>query len=60
MTDAAREARNAYRRKWAAEHPDKVREWQVRYWNKKAAQAEAEAKAQEKDNAQGGGGCNGQ
>lgn len=56
MTDAAREARNAYRRQWAAAHPDKVREWQRRYWEKKAQQAEAEALAQEADDIQEGGG----
>lgn len=35
MTDAAREARNAYKRKWYKENPDKRREYQERYWQKK-------------------------
>ena len=41
MSEAAREARNAYKRKWARENPEKVRAQQERYWNKKALQAEA-------------------
>lgn len=35
MTDEAREARNAYKRKWYKENPDKRREYQERYWQKK-------------------------
>lgn len=42
LTPAAREARNAYRRKWARENPDRIREQQRRYWEKKAAAAAAE------------------
>jgi hypothetical protein len=41
MTDKAKEARRAYKRKWAKENPDKIRAQQERYWNKKAEQAEA-------------------
>ena len=37
MTDAAKAARRAYKRKWAKEHPDKVRAAQDKYWEKKAA-----------------------
>lgn len=37
MSEAAREARNAYKRKWNREHPDKVRASVTRYWEKKAA-----------------------
>ncbi len=40
MNEKAIEARRAYKRKWAKEHPEKVREHQERYWTKKAAQAE--------------------
>ena len=40
MTDKAKEARRAYKRKWAKENPDKIRAQQERYWNKKAEQAE--------------------
>ena len=38
MTEAARLARNAYKRKWAAENPDKVKAACRRYWERKAAQ----------------------
>ena len=36
MTDKAREVRNAYKRKWYKENPDKRREYEERYWQKKA------------------------
>lgn len=39
MTDKATEARRAYKRKWARENPDKIREYQARYWDRKAEQA---------------------
>lgn len=42
MDEKALEARRAYRRQWAKEHPDKVKAWQERYWAKKAAQAQAQ------------------
>ena len=35
-TSAAREARNAYQRAWRAKNPDRVREINNRYWEKKA------------------------
>ena len=41
MTEAAKEARRAYRRKWNRENRDKVRAAQVRYWDKKAQEAAA-------------------
>lgn len=34
MTDKAREARNAYKRKWYKENPEKRREYERRYWEK--------------------------
>lgn len=43
MTEAAKEARRAYKRKWARENPDKIRAQQERYWSKRA---EADAAAQ--------------
>ena len=51
MTEEAKEARRAYRRKWNKEHPDKVKEYQARYWQKKADQAAAQANIEAKDNA---------
>lgn len=41
MTKAAREARRAYKRKWQRENPDKVKEYQRRYWEKQAELAKA-------------------
>lgn len=37
MTDAAKEARRAYKRRWAKEHPDRVRAHQEKYYEKLAA-----------------------
>ena len=34
LTDKAREARNAYKRKWYKENPEKRREYERRYWEK--------------------------
>ena len=46
MKKEAAEARRAYKRKWAAEHPESVRKSQEKYWAKKAAQMkEQEQKA---------------
>jgi len=42
MSDAAREARNAYKRKWNQEHPEKQREYQCRYWERKGQGAAKE------------------
>lgn len=40
FTDAAKEAKRAYFREWRKKNPDKVKEQNRRYWEKKAAQAE--------------------
>lgn len=32
-----RERRNAYHKEWRKNHPDKVKEYNERYWDKKAA-----------------------
>ena len=42
LTDEAREARNAYYKKYRAEHKDKVREANRKYWEKKRGQASCE------------------
>ena len=39
MTEAAKEARRAYKRKWNRDNPDKVKAAQERYWTKKAQEA---------------------
>ena len=36
MTDAAKEARRAYKRAWAQANPEKVKQYQDNYWQKKA------------------------
>lgn len=40
MKDKAIEARRAYKREWARNHPDKIRAQRERYWEKKAAEDE--------------------
>ena len=45
MDERALEARRAYRRQWAKDHPDRVRAWQERYWAKKAAQTQSLAQS---------------
>ena len=42
MSEAAREARNAYKRKWAKDNPEKVKAATRRYWEKKAQEAQTE------------------
>lgn len=42
MSEAAREARNAYKRKWAKDNPDKVKAATRRYWERKAQAAREE------------------
>lgn len=41
MTAQATAARRAYKREWAKKHPEKIREYQQKYWTKKAEQAAA-------------------
>ena len=36
MEDAAREARNKYKREWYAKNKDRQREYERRYWKRKA------------------------
>lgn len=42
MTEQAMEARRAYKRKWARENRDKIREQQARYWQRQAEKQEQE------------------
>lgn len=44
MTDKAKEARREYKRRWNAANKDKVKEYQERYWAKKAEQQAATEK----------------
>lgn len=36
MTDKAKEARKKYQKKWRAQNKDKVRQYNERYWQKRA------------------------
>lgn len=50
LTEKAKEARRAYKRKWAKEHPDKIKAQQARYWEKRAAREAAEDQEDESPN----------
>ena len=52
MTEQAKEARRAYKRKWAQQNPDKIRAQQERYWTKKAAAQEPAVKPAPMENLQ--------
>ena len=39
MNEKAKEARRQYKREWARRNKDKVKEYQERYWTRKAAEA---------------------
>ena len=47
MTEAAREARRAYKREWNRKNRDKVAAAQRRYWEKKAQAAAQDQQADE-------------
>lgn len=53
MSKAALEARRAYQREWYAKNRDKKREYQQRYWAKKASETASERKKAE-DSGSGG------
>lgn len=38
--NAAVEVRRAYLKKWRAEHPEKVKEYNISYWRRKAERAQ--------------------
>ena len=40
MSEAAKEARRAYKREWNRRNPEKVRAAQERYWKRKAQQTQ--------------------
>ncbi len=42
MSEAARAARNAYKRRWAKKNPEKVQAANRRYWERKARVVAAE------------------
>lgn len=47
MTDAAKEARRAYKREWNRKNRDKCRAAEARYWERKAAAAAQDQQQQE-------------
>lgn len=53
MTEAAREARRAYKRAWNRKNRDKVKAAQARYWEKKAQEAAAIRPGEDPEPAQG-------
>lgn len=53
LTDQAREARREYMKNWRAENRDKTREYQRRYWAKKARESGSEQQKTE-DSGKGG------
>jgi len=57
MTAQAAEARRAYKREWAKKNPEKIREYQRKYWTKKGAEAatsEAETASRSDTEQEGG------
>lgn len=44
IKDLAREEKNKYLREWRKKNPDRVREYNRRYWRKKAAEKKKEGK----------------
>lgn len=54
MNEAAKAARREYKRKWQRENADKVKEYQERYWAKKAQEAAAGDLPQENGTTQEG------
>jgi len=49
MSAAALELQRRYKREWQRAHPDKIREYAARYWEKKAAEEAARAAAEKGD-----------
>lgn len=49
MNEQALKARREYKRKWNREHPDKVKEYNARYWEKRAQNMDDQTKEQAKE-----------
>ena len=47
MSEAALEARRAYKREWARKNREKVKAQEARYWERKAADGDSGAKKSE-------------
>lgn len=46
MTNEAIEARRAYKRQWAKDHPESVKRSQARFWEKQAVKMRATAESE--------------
>lgn len=49
MTEAAKQARRAYKREWNRRNKDKVQQAQARYWERRAQQAAQDQQRQENE-----------
>lgn len=47
MNEQGKEARRAYKREWARRNPEKTREYQRNYWERRAAAAEERQQAEQ-------------
>ncbi len=50
LSETARQARNDYQREYRRKHPGKLREYNNRYWERKAEQYTPEARARDLSN----------
>lgn len=49
LSEAAKAARAAYKRRWNAEHPEAVRRYNAEYWERRAAEFHAARRAEEQE-----------
>lgn len=49
LSDAAKKARAEYTRKYRKEHPEKVRQWNKNFWERKAAEQATGSESTESD-----------
>ena len=49
LSPEAAELRRAYRRKWNAEHPEKVRRYNAEFWERRAAEFHAARRAEKEE-----------
>lgn len=49
MDAKIKEAKRVYYKKWRQSHPEKVKEYQDRYWAKKAAEMESKQHQEQED-----------
>ena len=47
LSEAAKIARREYKRKWNAEHPEKQKEYEKRFWERKAAEQASEQRKED-------------